>query len=104
MSEITKDQMLQIAAAGFPMRVRTLFDPAKLELYKMGNVYRLYDPADGFVFMLPTNSILTIEYTPTWVMFGTGNHHYAFNQLAAIREMESLKLIPLRGQEPQAHT
>jgi len=91
---MTKEQLIKIAKAGFPKRVKQFIDFKNVELHKMGDVYRLYDKNVEFRLVLPKETILDICFIKenNWIQF-TMENHYAFNHLAAIRKMEQLKLI-----------
>ena len=88
---MTKQQLIQIAKAGFPDHVKSIINIDDLEFISMGGVYRLYDKSSPILFVLPKESIIAICHHADWVQISTSFR--AFNDYAAIKEMQKLKLI-----------
>ena len=86
---MTKEQLLQIAIAGYPLRSIKFFNLSDYDIFEMSGVYRLYDKNEGFFLALPRKSILTISHNKpdNWVQFTTVPS-FSFNHLKAIRKME----------------
>lgn len=87
---MTREEMIEIAKVGFPLRVQNqcVFD--KCKIHHTGGVYRLYD--DDFLVFIPRHSYLEIFVgEDNFIQITCGNK--AFNHYAAIKKMESLNLI-----------
>jgi hypothetical protein len=91
---MTKDQLIQIAKAGFPDNAKRLINFENSEMIFWGDVYRLYDKDCPFIMMLPKEEYLSIFINDDgFVQIQVINR--AFNHFAAIKEMLSLGLIEL---------
>jgi hypothetical protein len=87
-----KEQLIQIAKAGFPQRVKDFINFDNCEMHSMSGVYRLYDKESVFFFMQPSESNLNIFIgADNFIQITCGNR--AFNHYAAIKKMEELGLI-----------
>ncbi len=88
---MTKEQLIQIAIAGFPTRVLKILKLDELKMHRMDTVYRLYHKDIDFVFVLPKYSILTVCIDEN--NFIQINTDMAFNHYSAIKEIERLGII-----------
>ena len=88
---MTKEQFIQIAKAGFPEHVIELINFEDSEMMRMGDVYRLYDKNEPFRILLPNREIINIHLFDNFVQIDAGSK--AFNQYAAIKEIEKMRLI-----------
>lgn len=90
---MTKDQLLAIAHAAFPDRVKESIDFDNLEMMHKGGVWRLYDKDTPFMLMLPEETLLAVFIGEGDFIQFTVSHHKAFNHYAAIKKMKQLGLI-----------
>ena len=91
---ISREQLIQIAEAGFPDQVKQFLEFEHYDIFHLSGVYRLYDVRKGYCIILPTETIFSIDYIPKnkFVQFNINNSR-AFNHYAALKEMQKLKLI-----------
>lgn len=89
---MTKEQLIKIAKAAFPDRVKESIDFKNCEIIHRSGVYRLYDKNEPFVFALPKRDYLSIFIgEDKFIQIDPGRK--AFNHYAAIKKMEELGLI-----------
>lgn len=91
-NNMKKENLIQIAKAGLPERIKQFINFENLEMHHWAEVYRLYDKDDDFIFFLPKNPILTVFMgEENFIQITCKNR--AFNHYAAIKEMERLGMI-----------
>lgn len=92
---MTKKELVKIAKAGFPERVKQFIDFRKTRIHTFGDTYRLYEIGTPFDGMLPNDKYLAVtvrdEGKKKYVEISAGIR--AFNVYAAIKEMERLAII-----------
>ncbi len=89
---MTKENLIQIAKAGLPERIKQFINFENCEMHHMAGVYRLYHKDGDFIFFLPKNPILTVFMgEENFIQISCEN--IAFNHYAAIKEMERLGMI-----------
>ncbi len=89
---MNKDELIQIAIAGFPTRILKYIYFDDCEIHSMSGVYRLYDKDEEFLFMLPKKDHLSIFIgANNFIQINPGIK--AFNHYAAIEKMKELGLI-----------
>lgn len=92
---MTKEQLIQIAQAGFPESVKENINFDECQMIRWGDVYRLYRINAPFRLILPVEYYLSIfigrvgEQPFVQIKCGTS----AFNDYAAIKKMEELGLV-----------
>ena len=78
---MTKEQLIQIAKAGFQYMAKEYINFEKLEIFHWCGVYRLYNKEAGFQGMLPKEDILAVFIGyDNFIQFTCGNkmfNHYA---------------------------
>lgn len=91
---MTKDQLIQIAQAGFPKSVKINIDFNACDMIYWGSVYRLYKIKTPLRLGLPVEEYLSIyigkNSSRPFIQIKCGNA--AFNDYAAIKKMEELGL------------
>jgi len=87
-----KEQLIEIAKAGFPDRVKQFIDFKNCKMCHCGGVYRLYDKDEKFILTCPEHDHIAIFMDEdNFIQITTGIK--AFNHYAAIKKMEELKLV-----------
>jgi len=89
---MNKKQLIQVAKAGFPDRIKKYIDFNNVEIHHKSGIYRLFKKNTEFNFMLPKDYYLAIHLgEEKFVQFTTGNK--SFNHYSAIKELEKLGLV-----------
>jgi hypothetical protein len=85
---MTKQQLIQIAKAGFSDTVNKLINYENCEIYSRDNVFRLYDKKTKIVLGLPKKCYISVEIEDKFINIGTGN--LSFNHYAAVKIIQKL--------------
>ena len=92
-----KEQLIQIAKAGFPECAKKLINFKDCEMLYRDGLYWLYDKDEPFYKELPVMEYLTIFIGENKYVHLSSRHlafrHLAFNHYAAIKEMERMGLV-----------
>lgn len=92
---MNKDQMIEIARAGFPERIISMYNIEKMQYMCVGRVHRLYEGEK--ILIIPKKTFMAIHLDPeeeNGLLVDIGTNNVKFNQYAAIQKMVKLGLIP----------
>ena len=91
--EITKKQLIEITKAGFPEYVWDKIKDNPMDILHISGVYYLFNTDTGYTGVIPKHFYVAFSFDKDkkFVQFDT--KYRKFNQYAAIKKMEELRLI-----------
>jgi len=86
--KITKEQLIEIAKAGFPLGIQKSIDFENLDIVQQGDKFALFNRSKKFD---QEGYYLSVIFRTDFIQFYTGTT--LFNQMAGISKMLELNLI-----------